>query len=133
MSSSVVVDTHAAVWFRAEPHKLSVAATAALDEAEANGEIYVSAITLIELRYLVEKGRVAPEILKAIRESLDDETTAYVLAPLDRAVADATAHIPRADVPDMPDRIIAATARSLGLAVVTRDGKIRTSGVATIW
>jgi PIN domain nuclease of toxin-antitoxin system len=133
MSSSVVVDTHAAVWFRTEPGKLSAAAIAALDEAEANGEIYVSAITLVELRYLVDKGRVAPEILKAIRESLDDDTTAYVLAPLDSAVADATEHIARADVPDMPDRIIAATAFSLGLAVVARDGKIRTSGVATIW
>jgi predicted nucleic acid-binding protein len=33
----------------------------------------------------------------------------------------------------MPDRIIAATALSLGLPLVTRDGKIRASNVITIW
>ena len=39
----------------------------------------------------------------------------------------------RAQVPDMPDRIIAATALSLGLPLVTRDGRIRDSGIRTIW
>jgi PIN domain nuclease of toxin-antitoxin system len=33
----------------------------------------------------------------------------------------------------MPDRIIAATALSLGVPVISRDGKIRTSAVETIW
>ena len=33
----------------------------------------------------------------------------------------------------MPDRIIAATALSLNLPLVTRDGDIRASGVKTIW
>ena len=41
--------------------------------------------------------------------------------------------IPRAAVPDMPDRIIAATALALELPLVTRDGKIRASNVETIW
>ncbi|WP_437730494.1 hypothetical protein [Sorangium sp. So ce1335] len=38
----------------------------------------------------------------------------------------------RADVPDMPDRIIAATAVSLGVPLVTRDGKIGASGAQTM-
>ena len=33
----------------------------------------------------------------------------------------------------MPDRIIAATALHLGVPVISRDGKIRASTVATIW
>jgi predicted nucleic acid-binding protein len=41
--------------------------------------------------------------------------------------------IARAAVPDMPDRIIAATAHHLGLPVVTRDRKILASSVQTIW
>ncbi len=131
--SSVVVDTHAAVWFRTAPERLSAAATAALDEADANGEIYVSAITLVELRYLVEKGRLAPDILKGIEDALDDTATAFTHTPVDRAVSDAMAYVARADVPDMPDRIIAATAYNLGLPLVTRDGKIRASSVVTIW
>jgi PIN domain nuclease of toxin-antitoxin system len=41
--------------------------------------------------------------------------------------------VPRATVPDMPDRIIAATALYLDLLLISRDGKIRLSSVATIW
>ncbi len=35
--------------------------------------------------------------------------------------------------PDMPDRIIGATALHLGLPLITRDGKIRASDLRTIW
>jgi predicted nucleic acid-binding protein len=40
--------------------------------------------------------------------------------------------IGRAEIPDMPDRIIAATAVCLGVPLVMRDGKIRASAVRTI-
>ncbi|MEK7833969.1 MAG: PIN domain-containing protein [Acidobacteriota bacterium] len=40
-------------------------------------------------------------------------------------VADSLSQIPRTTVPDMPDRIIAATALTLGLPLVTCDHKIR--------
>ncbi len=113
--SSVVVDTHAAVWLRTETHRLSAAAANALKQADASGDIYVSAISLIELRYLVKKGRVAPDTLRAIEDGIDDPATALRLMPVDRAVSDALAKVARADVPDMPDRIIAATATHLGL------------------
>ncbi len=41
--------------------------------------------------------------------------------------------VPRADVPDMPDRIVAAMAVYIGVPVISRDGKIRASNVQTIW
>ena len=42
--------------------------------------------------------------------------------------------IDRATVPDMPDRIIAATALSLNLPLVTRDLKIQElTNIQTIW
>jgi predicted nucleic acid-binding protein len=37
-----------------------------------------------------------------------------------------------AQIPDMPDRIIAATAVHLNVPLISRDGKIRVSGVNTI-
>jgi predicted nucleic acid-binding protein len=43
------------------------------------------------------------------------------------------ASIPRADVPDLPDRIIAATAVYLGVPLISRDRAIRASSVETIW
>ena len=54
-------------------------------------------------------------------------------APLDRAVADALKLVKRSEVPDLPDRIIAATAVALGVPLVSRDAKIRASQVQTIW
>ncbi|MBI3923628.1 MAG: hypothetical protein HY318_19570 [Armatimonadetes bacterium] len=48
-------------------------------------------------------------------------------------VAGSVARVPRSEVPDMPDRIIAATAVCLGLALISKDRKIQLSGVKTIW
>jgi len=38
-----------------------------------------------------------------------------------------------AKVPDMPDRIIAATALHLNVPVISKDAKIQSSGLTTIW
>jgi len=48
-------------------------------------------------------------------------------------VATALKDIPRNLVPDMPDRIIAATALHLGLPLVTRDRRLQAAGIDTIW
>jgi predicted nucleic acid-binding protein len=53
--------------------------------------------------------------------------------PLDRGIAEAVAQIPLTMVPDMPDRIIAATALFLKLPLVTRDHKIQAAEIETIW
>jgi len=53
---------------------------------------------------------------------------------LDLAAAERLAQIPRAVVADMSDRIIAATALSLGLPLVTADTAIRKlTNITTIW
>ena len=41
--------------------------------------------------------------------------------------------VSRDSVPDMPDRIVAATAVYLGVPVISRDGRIRASSIQTIW
>jgi len=49
-------------------------------------------------------------------------------------VASSLAKIPRLTVPELPDRIIAATALYLNLPLVTKDYKIRSlSVIQTIW
>lgn len=57
----------------------------------------------------------------------------FVEAPFDSMVAKAMRSVSRSEVADLPDRIIAATARFLEVPVISRDGKIRHSSVKTIW
>ena len=53
--------------------------------------------------------------------------------PFDRGMALALQLVDRAQVPDMPDRIIAATAVAARVPAISRDGRIRLSSVPTIW
>ena len=46
-----------------------------------------------------------------------------------RVPADALEFVSRNEVPDLPDRIVSATAVALRVSLVSRDGKIRVSQV----
>jgi PIN domain nuclease of toxin-antitoxin system len=134
VSSAIVADTHTLIWSLFEPSRLSVAAKMALTAAEAAGApIYISPVSIVELRYLVDKGKFTEADYDAVLKVLRDPATAPTVKSLDMENADALKLIARTDVPDMPDRIIAATARYLGLPLVTRDSKIQSSGILTIW
>jgi len=131
---AVLADTHAILWYLIRDPRLSSAAGAAMNTASASGDpIYISAITLVEVLYLVEKGRLSHDDHRVILQALDDSGNPTRLAPLDRGVADSLGKVSRQDVPDMPDRIITATALSMGVPLISRDGKIRASQVQTIW
>ena len=131
---SVAVDTHAIVWYLANDVRLSSRAADAMDLATAAGDaIHVPSICLVELTYLVEKGRLPRIARERLIEALDDPDAACTLAPLDRAVADALESIDRAKVPDLPDRVVTATAIALQVPLISRDGKIQTSRVQIIW
>jgi PIN domain nuclease of toxin-antitoxin system len=114
--------------------RLSARAAAALDFATENGDlIHIPSICLIELTYLVEKGRLPKIARDRLVAALDDPATPCCLAPLDRGVADALESVSRDEVPDLPDRIVSATALALGVALISRDGRISASRVETIW
>jgi PIN domain nuclease of toxin-antitoxin system len=131
---AVVADTHAAVWYLTNSPKLSGVAARALDQASAGGDpILIPSISLVELTYLVEKGRVPAEARKRLVDVLAQPGGPYELAPLDGRVAAAVELIDRNVVPDLPDRVIAATALAAGVALVSRDGQIRASQIQTIW
>ncbi len=129
-----VLDTHAAIWYVFTPSDLSRAAHQFVRRAIANRRpVYISAISLVETIYLVERGRISLEALRRIESALKDASSGLVVAPVDASVAEAVPKISRAVVPDMPDRIIAATALQLGLPLVTRDRRLQQAGIQTIW
>lgn len=124
------------IWYVDAPHELSSAATAAMDAAANTGGeyIFISAITLVEMRYLVEKNRIKAMVLTRVEQELDEPDPMIIATSVDRTISDALASVPRVVVPDMPDRLIAATALALGLPLVTRDTEIRRlTNVTAIW
>jgi PIN domain nuclease of toxin-antitoxin system len=134
MKKAVVSDTHSAVWYLLKLPKLSAAAFQAMRNAENNNErIYISAITLIELTYLIEKNRLQEQDLQDLLNEIRNPASNFELISIDLAVTQSLRQIPRSEVPDMPDRIIAATPLYLNLPLVTRDNKIRAANLTTIW
>jgi predicted nucleic acid-binding protein len=95
--------------------------------------VYLASIALVETQFLEERGRVHTGTLARLVEELGDPDTAMTLAPLDEPVALMVGAIARETVPEMPDRIIAATALYLGVPLVTRDHKVRAADIETIW
>ncbi len=133
--AAVIADTHTIVWYLRESNRLSEAALAALDGAISGGDpIYVSSISVVEVAYLVEKYRLPEAAFEQLVEALSDPGTGLAVVPVDLAIAQTLSGIPRETVPDMPDRIIAATALHLNLPLVTRDLQIQAlTTIQTIW
>jgi len=129
-----VADTYTALWYLLGDPKLSAKARRFVEDAAAAGEdIVISPISLAEIVYLVEKNRPPVSAYEGLKNALADPEYAIEEAPFNRDVVEAMLKVPRAEVPDMPDRIVAATGIHLGVPVISRDGRIRASSVKTIW
>jgi hypothetical protein len=102
--------------------------------ATAAGQfIRVPSICLVELTYLVEKGRLPVAARDRLIQALDDPATPCLLAPLHRKNADALEFVSRIEIPDLLDRTVSAIALALGVPLISRGGKTRSSQVQTIW
>ena len=131
---SAVLDTHTVLWYLENSQQLSAIARTRIENAVRDARhVRVSAISLVETVYLVERRRLPLAALERLRSALSDPNSGLLIAPVDASVADALPNIPRDVVPDMPDRIIAATAVHLGLPLVTRDRRLQSAGIQTIW
>jgi len=132
---ALVLDTHAAIWYLSDSTQLSPTARIIIATEEKNGEsIFVSAISLVEVIYLAERGPLPSAALQSLEDALRDPAGSMVVAPLDAAVAEAVQKISRDAVPDMPDRIIAATAVHLNAELVTRDRRLQAAlGNRSVW
>ena len=129
-----VADTHTVIWYLANDPRLSETARNTIENAAKQGnQIAISAITLVEMVYLVEKGRISAGRFTQLMSALDDGNSVLVEVTLTLGIARTLTRVDREQIPDMPDRIIAATALHLNTSVISRDGKISMSEIATIW
>lgn len=129
-----IADTHAVLWYLFSDPRLGAGASTFIDRTVLNGdEIGVSAISIAEIVYLVEKGRIVSTALAELEAATADPTAVLRHLPLDHTIAAKMAEVSRQAVPDLPDRVIAATALFYGVPVLSCDGKIEASGIPTIW
>ncbi|MEO1644912.1 MAG: PIN domain-containing protein, partial [Chloroflexota bacterium] len=101
--------------------------------ARKGDEIAISAITLVEIVYLAERNRIPSGYFSQLMTDLDSNDSVLVEVPLSPSIVRTLTKIDWSQVPDMPDRIITATALHLNVPVISRDHKIQASNVATIW
>jgi PIN domain nuclease of toxin-antitoxin system len=129
-----VADTHTALWHLFDYPRLSVDAGALINEAAAvMRKIAVSSISLAKVVYLVEKKRLPPAAYHELALALADPDHVFTEAVFTMAVVEAMQQVSRANVPDMPERMIAATAVYFDVPVINRDRRIRTANVKTSW
>jgi predicted nucleic acid-binding protein len=67
-----------------------------------------------------------------LREVESDDAL-LVEIPFDRHIALSLRQVDRSQIPDLPDRIIAATALYLNVPVISSDRRIQLSSIDTIW
>jgi PIN domain nuclease of toxin-antitoxin system len=132
--AGAIADTHALIWYLLDSPRLSAPASAQFETCRTTGSrVGVSSISIVEIIYLVEKGRIPPATLPLLQESLSEQPALLEIVPMTQAIALAVQQVPRQQVPDLPDRIIAATALHLGVPLITRDGKISLTAIETVW
>lgn len=133
--SEYVIDAHTLIWHLTAAPRLSEKVVEILADADAGmHRIYVPGIVLVEMLYLTDKKRLSSGLLDQALALLQVPNGSYATAPLDIAVVQAMRQVPHAIVPDMPDRIIVATALYLGLPLLSKDRAFsNVAGLQVVW
>lgn len=133
---SFVADTHAIIWHLLDHPQLSSEARLSFKKAD-HGEaiLYISAISIIEILYLYEKKKIDPSLWTLFQERIPSEPEdSYQIISLDYTLAIETQNVPKKMIPELPDRIIAATAFHLGVPLITKDQRLQNwKGITTVW
>jgi PIN domain nuclease of toxin-antitoxin system len=131
---SVVADTHIVIWLVTNSSRMSSSARDAIRQTIGDGfPVLISAVTIAELIYAKEKLRLPEGVLSIILDTVQREQHGLQVVPFDFEMASIMQRVPRDIVPDLPDRMIAATSLALGIPLISADEKIRRSGIPVIW
>ncbi len=121
----LLLDTHCWLWAQLGlVQRLSRAALAAIRNAESEGGLRVSVISVWELAMLEKRGRLAlpMNVRTWVEEALSKPGVS--VAPLTTEIAIESVHLPGDLQGDPADRMLVATARVLGATLLTKDDRL---------
>jgi PIN domain nuclease of toxin-antitoxin system len=116
-----LLDTHIWLWNSLQPDRLSPRVARELDNLE--NEIWLSPVSIWELRLLHDKGRIRliPDAVSWIGENLTRLSIREAPLTFEVALAISSLNLPHNDP---ADGFIAATAKVFGLTLVTADEQL---------
>ncbi len=130
----IVLDTHAWIWWVSSPEFLSETAKQIIDEAATEKNVFISSISTWEIAILVSRGRLKLTMSPADWVAASEALPFFDFVPVSNSLALKSVQLPGILHNDPADRIIIATAVSLGAVLVTKDEKIRNyPHVKTVW
>ena len=128
----ILLDTHVLLWMASDPKRLSSKARKAIRNARQNTGVAVATITLWELAWLAQNGRI--QILSSVESFVRETVARVILRPMTPEIAAVAVRLPAGYPKDPADRLIGSTAIVEGMPLVTADQQIRRAkAVDTIW
>ena len=127
----IVLDTHAWIWWVADPARLSTAARKAIEKERVRG---ICAISVWELAVLIQRGRLVldRDVAEWVRDAL--ALPGVELLPLTPEIALAAGGPELGLHGDPADRMIAATTLVHRARLVTKDERLRAvQALDTVW
>jgi PIN domain nuclease of toxin-antitoxin system len=130
---SLLLDTHALVWWLIEPARLSPIAKKAIEDAD---EVWVSVVSIyeIDIKRRDQRWRGSDSALQRMPSNMPHSLPRLGLSFLAISADDAweAAQLPL-HYRDPWDRLLVAQARRLSLGLVTKDEAISAYEVGTVW
>ncbi len=128
----ILLDTHIVIWLAFEPDKLSKRAKEVIRAARIQGGLAIAGITLLELAWLAEKGRVKTTL--SVESFVRLCASKMTVLPITPEIAARAVSFPNPYPKDPQDRLIGATALVEGIQLVTHNKQIKKSGmIPIIW
>lgn len=130
-----VSDTHTIVWYLSRSKRLSAKVRTIFERANGGySQIVIPSIVLVETILLVQRARLDQDVVTRLLALSEDPLDSIYIYPLHKGVIGALNQFGPAAIPELADRIIAATALYLNLPLLTVDEAIHASNlVRTIW
>jgi PIN domain nuclease of toxin-antitoxin system len=118
----MLIDTHILLWFREGNDNLVSNEIERILEAQSKNSLFISTISIWEIAILQKQNRIA--LHNPIQKWIQKATQGIKVWPITPEIALESVYLPNFNHKDPADRFIIATARVLGLEMLTKDQKI---------